>query len=60
MSACVLVLGLFTGSCLWFLALGYIAIFFRKKLDSIGFQWVNRIAGIIIMLSGIAAFVSLI
>jgi threonine/homoserine/homoserine lactone efflux protein len=59
MSACVLVLGVFTGSCLWFLTLGYIATFFRKKLDSGGLKWVNRISGVLILLSGVAALVSL-
>jgi threonine/homoserine/homoserine lactone efflux protein len=59
-SACILVLGVFTGSCLWFLTLGFIATSFRKKLDSAGLKWVNRIAGILIILSGLAAFVSLI
>ena len=32
-SACILVLGVFAGSCLWFLTLGFVATFFRKKLD---------------------------
>jgi len=59
-SALILVLGVFAGSCLWFLALGYGATFFRKKLDSVGLVWVNRIAGILIIISGIVAFVSLI
>jgi threonine/homoserine/homoserine lactone efflux protein len=59
-SACILVLGVFTGSCLWFLTLGSVARFFRKKLDSGGLRWVNRIAGILIVLCGVAAFVSLI
>jgi len=59
-SAGVLVLGLFTGSCLWFLTLSYIATFFRKKLDASGLRLVNRIAGVFIMLSGVAALVSLI
>jgi len=58
-SACILVLGVFMGSCLWFLTLGYIATIFRKELDPGGLRWVNRIAGILIMLSGVAAFVSL-
>jgi threonine/homoserine/homoserine lactone efflux protein len=58
-SACILVAGVFTGSCLWFLTLGYIATFFRKKLDSGGLRWVNRISGTLLILSGIAAFVSL-
>jgi len=59
-SACILVLGVFIGSCLWFLILGYVATIFRKKLDSGGLRWVNRISGILIILSGVAAFVSLI
>jgi threonine/homoserine/homoserine lactone efflux protein len=59
-SASILVLGVFTGSCLWFLTLSYIATFFRKKLDRGGLRWVNRIAGALIILSGVAAFVSLI
>jgi threonine/homoserine/homoserine lactone efflux protein len=58
LTACILVLGVFTGSCLWFLALSYVATFFRKKIDS-GGRWVNRISGVLIILSGIAAFVSL-
>ena len=59
-SASILVLGVFTGTSLWFLALGSIARFFRKKLNSNGFRWVNRVSGALIILSGIAAFVSLI
>jgi threonine/homoserine/homoserine lactone efflux protein len=59
-SACILVLGVFSGSCLWFLTLGYVATLFRKKLDAGGLRWVNRISGILIILSGVAAFVSLI
>ena len=59
-SACILVLGVFTGSGLWFLILSYVATTFRKKLDSEGLRWVNRIAGVLIILSGTAALVSLI
>ncbi len=59
-SAVILVLGIFIGTCLWFLILSYIATIFRKKLNSAGLRMVNRTAGIIIMLSGVAAFVSLI
>lgn len=59
-SASILVLGVFAGSCLWFITLGYVATLFRKKLDSDGLRWVNRIAGTFIVLSGVAAFVSLI
>jgi threonine/homoserine/homoserine lactone efflux protein len=59
-SACILVVGVFTGSCLWFLSLGYVATLFREKLDAGGLTWVNRISGVLIILSGIAAFVSLV
>jgi threonine/homoserine/homoserine lactone efflux protein len=59
-SACILVLGVFAGSSLWFLTLGYVATLFRKKLDAGGLTWVNRISGVLIILSGIAALVSLI
>jgi len=59
-SACILVLGVFTGSCLWFLSLGYVATLFRKKLDADGLRWVNRISGVLIILSALAALVSLI
>jgi threonine/homoserine/homoserine lactone efflux protein len=56
----ILVLGVFTGSCLWFLTLGYLATLFRKKMDADGLRWVNKISGVLIILSGVAAFVSLI
>ena len=59
-SASILVLGVFTGSCLWFVTLGYIATLFREKLDSNGLVWVNKVAGILIIVSGVAALVSLI
>jgi threonine/homoserine/homoserine lactone efflux protein len=58
-SASILVVGVFAGSSLWFLTLGYVATLFRKKLDSGGLRWVNRIAGVLIVISGVAAFASL-
>ncbi len=58
-SACILVLGVLLGSCLWFLTLGYIAVYFKKKLKSGGLKWVNTISGVLLVLSGLAAFVSL-
>jgi len=60
LSAGILVIGVFVGSSLWFLAIGYVATLFRKKLNAGGLRWVNRISGVLIVLSGIAAFVSLI
>ena len=58
-SASVLVAGVFIGSALWFLLLGSAAIFFRKKLDLVGLKWVNKIAGILIILSGFIVIGSL-
>jgi len=57
-SASILVLGVFAGSCLWFLTLGYTSTFFRKRLDSGGLRRVNWVAGGLIIVSGVAAFVS--
>jgi threonine/homoserine/homoserine lactone efflux protein len=59
-SACILVIGVFAGSSLWFLTLGYVVTLFRKNLDAGGLRWVNRISGALIMLSGVVAFASLI
>ncbi len=59
-SASLLVLGLFGGSLLWFLTLGYVSTFFRKRLDSDGLRWVNRISGVLIMVSGVIVFVRVI
>jgi threonine/homoserine/homoserine lactone efflux protein len=59
-SAYILVVGIFAGSLLWFLTLGFVATSFRKKLNRSGLRWVNRVAGVLLILSGLAAFVSLI
>jgi len=58
-SASALVAGVFIGSSLWFLLLSSGVTLFRKKLDIVGLQWVNRIAGILIIISGVIAIASL-
>jgi threonine/homoserine/homoserine lactone efflux protein len=58
-SASALVTGVFIGSALWFLLLSSGVTLFRKKLDKAGLRWVNRIAGALIILTGIIAIVSL-
>lgn len=58
-SASTLVVGVFIGSCLWFLFLSSGVTLFRKKLDLVGLRWVNRIAGVLIIISGVIAIVSL-
>jgi threonine/homoserine/homoserine lactone efflux protein len=57
-SASSLGIGVFIGSGLWFLFLSSSVIFFRKKLDIVGLRWVNRIAGVLIIISGVIAIVS--
>lgn len=58
-SAAVLVVGVFIGSCLWFLLLSSGTILFKNKLDLDGLRWVNKIAGILIIISSLIAFGSL-
>lgn len=58
-SSSILVTGVFIGSGLWFLILSSGTILFRKKLDLVGLRWVNKIAGTLIILSGLIAIGSL-
>lgn len=58
-SGSVLVTGVFIGSCSWFVFLSAGVTLFRKKLNMDGLQWVNRIAGILIIISGAVAIASL-
>jgi threonine/homoserine/homoserine lactone efflux protein len=58
-SAVVLVAGVFIGSCLWFFLLTSGTLLFRKKLDLDGLKWVNKIAGILIIVSGFIVIGSL-
>lgn len=58
-SASILVAGVFIGSCLWFLFLSSGVTLFRKKLDLVGLLWVNKIAGVLIILSSVIVLLSL-
>jgi threonine/homoserine/homoserine lactone efflux protein len=58
-SISALVAGVFIGSCIWFLSLNSGVALFRKKINFAGLQWVNRIAGILIIISGVIAIASL-
>lgn len=58
-TAAALVTGVFIGSGLWFLILSSGVTLFRNKLDINGLRWVNKIAGILILISGIYALASL-
>lgn len=59
LSASVLVTGIFIGSGLWFLLLSSGVTFFRNRLDFAGLKWVNKIAGILIIVSGFIVIGSL-
>lgn len=59
-SAGLLVLGVFTGSALWWLALSSGVSIFRKKFDYSALVWVNKISGLIIGGFGLLALISLI
>jgi arginine exporter protein ArgO len=55
MSACMLVLGVFFGSALWWLILSEGVTLFRTKISQKVMTWVNQVAGIIIIAFGMAA-----
>jgi len=58
-SAALLVLGVFTGSALWWLILSSGVSMFRTKLGVASLRWVNRISGMIIVGFGLLALWSL-
>lgn len=58
-SAATLVLGVFLGSCLWWLMIVGIFTLFKEKVKHHEMQWVNRAAGTIISCSGFLALLSL-
>ncbi len=55
LSAAFLVLGVFTGSSLWWLTLSGIVGFFRERFTHAWMLWVNRLAGTVILGFGVAA-----
>lgn len=55
-----LVGGVFTGSALWWLVLSSGVGLFRRQFSGQTLIWVNRIAGAIIILFGLAALISLV
>ena len=59
-SAGVLVLGVFLGLALWWLALSTGVSLLRVKFDARAMLWVNRISGLVILGFGLAALISLI
>ncbi|MGZ3642995.1 MAG: LysE family translocator [Ktedonobacteraceae bacterium] len=59
LSAALVVLGVFSGSTLWWIILTGIISLLRKKMDAQWLLWINRISGAIITLFGIGALLFL-
>ena len=59
LSAAIVVLGVFSGSTLWWIILTGIISLLRKKMDAQWLLWINKISGAIITLFGIGALLSL-
>jgi arginine exporter protein ArgO len=57
--AMVLVLGVFTGSALWWLMLSGCISLFRNQVTPRRLQWVNRISGVLMTMFGLVALLSL-
>ena len=57
-SAATLILGVFTGSALWWLTLSESVNLFRRKLTTGRLRWVNRISGIVVAAFGVIALLS--
>jgi threonine/homoserine/homoserine lactone efflux protein len=51
----LLVLGVFTGSAVWWLLLSGIVDRFRGKFEAGGLYWINRVSGLILMGFGVLA-----
>ena len=58
-SAGALVLGVFIGSAAWWLLLSGGASLLRNRFSPAGMSWVNRISGLVIIVFGISALLSL-
>jgi threonine/homoserine/homoserine lactone efflux protein len=60
LAATVLVLGVMTGSTAWWIILTTLLSLFRNKITPAGMVWVNRLSGVIILVFGLLAFLSLV
>jgi threonine/homoserine/homoserine lactone efflux protein len=58
--AMILVLGVFAGSALWWLALSTGVGLFRRRIKPVTLQWVNRVSGLVITGAGLFALSGLI
>lgn len=54
----LLVLGVFCGSALWWLLLTGGVVLLQTRVESIPLRWINRIAGVVLFVFGVAAVVN--
>lgn len=59
LSSCLLVMGVFLGSSIWWFTLSGTVYLFRNKFNYQGLIWVNRISGALILGFGIISFLGL-
>ena len=59
-SASILILGVFSGSALWWLSLSGFVSLFRNRVGEQAMLWINRISGAIILGFGIVAIGSVV
>jgi threonine/homoserine/homoserine lactone efflux protein len=57
-SAALLVLGVFFGSLLWWIALSGAISLFRRRFSPAGLLWVNRVSGVVLVAFGLAILLS--
>ncbi|MEW6623626.1 MAG: LysE family translocator [Bacillota bacterium] len=56
-AAAIVVIGVFSGSTLWWLILSGIASTFKTRINTVGMGWLNKLSGVIIISFGLAAIV---
>jgi len=59
LSAILLVLGVFSGSCLWWIILCGLSNMFRYNLDYKKLGWVNKFAGVVLFIFGVFVLYSI-
>ncbi len=60
LSALLLVLGVFSGSALWWFLLSGFTSLFRSRINPRGLSWINRVSGAIILAFGVVVLYGLI
>lgn len=59
LAAITLVVGVFVGSALWWLLLSSVVSLFRSVANPNTLQWLNRVSGVVLIMFGVIALISL-